>query len=768
MDSSDVSDSGTVSAPNTADRHADDAPDTTARLRRSDGSYPVLTCLIVSENDSVRTLLESMLRVRRHLVNSCDLEGMATIDIEQLNPHLAVVDWRLPDNTANDLLRRIRGDGSHTSHCQVLAIVDADSGPEVSTILAAGVADVLTEPLETTAVEMRIRVSEQIAAEFQRLEQAYAELNLSHERLLISCGGTDDGLWDADLRHGVVTLSPEWEGLVGFEVDRHPTVDAWLELVDEQDRDRIRQLIESVSRGELQSLEERYRLICDDGGRRPMLMRGETVRDGSGEVERLVCRHSELTTDGRSYEEPRSNLLVDPLTRLASRTVLLDRLRHAFARASRMQDKPFAVLFFDIDRFKNVNDSLGHLVGDKLLVSIAERVRSICRPSDTVCRFGGDEFVIVAEDVESVRDATSIAGRLHQEFQVPFILDGSEVYATVSTGIAMWHSGYEKPENLLRDADNAMYRAKDLGRNRYAVFDKKMHAEVVATLELENDLRRAVSRKEFRPFYQPIISLKRGNLVGFEVLARWDHPTRGLVSPGVFIQVAEEMGIAVQIDRIVAEEACRQLRPWQVQFRIEPPITISLNISTTQFLQLELVSRIDHTLRQNGLYGRDIKLEVTESVLMENTEHATAMLDQLAALDIGLSIDDFGTGYSSLAYLKRFEIDSLKIDYSFVSRMVDDMDSMEIVRTIIDLGRNLGKTTIAEGVETDAQLEALRKLGVDQVQGFYIARPMPAEDATELLDRIHLSRNHLQTILVDRLCDDQGISDDQDISLGED
>jgi diguanylate cyclase (GGDEF)-like protein len=518
--------------------------------------------------------------------------------------------------------------------------------------------------------------------------------------------------------------------------------------------------VESAARGELQSLEEHYRLITLDGTHRRFMMRGETVRDANGEALRLVCRHSDVTDDKIPFEEPRTNLLIDPLTRLASRTVLLDRLRHAFARASRMKDKPFAVLFFDIDRFKTVNDSLGHLVGDKLLMAIADRVRSICRPSDTVCRFGGDEFVIVAEDVDSVRDATSIAERLHQEFQVPFQLGESEAYATVSTGIAMWHQGYEKPENLLRDADNAMYRAKDLGRNRYAVFDEKMHAEVVATLELENDLRRAVSRVEFRPFYQPIISLAKGNLVGFEVLARWDHPTRGLVLPGDFIPASEEMGIAVQIDRIVAEEACRQLRPWQVQFRLDPPITISLNISTTQFLQLELVSRIDHTLRQSGLYGRDIKLEVTESVLMENTEHATAMLDQLRALDIGLSIDDFGTGYSSLSYLKRFEIDSLKIDCSFVARMLEDLDSMEIVRTIIDLGRNLGKTTVAEGVETDAQLEALRELGVDRVQGFYIAHPMPVEDATELLDRIHLSKNHLQTLLVDRLYDDQNDFED--------
>jgi len=703
-----------------------------------------------------------MLKVRRHTVTTCDPDELAEIDVVDLAPQLAVIDWRLPGGLAKELIDGIRSDGRLASTCQVIAVADSNTGSEISTILDNGFCDVLAEPLEPASVEARIRVHEHIASEFARLEDAYAELHQNHERLLISCGGQRDGIWDSDLLTGDLTLSPEWRDLIGPSADLHTTTDSWLEVVDDEDRDRIRQLIESVARGELQSLEAHYRLVRPDGSHRRIAVQGETVRDPGGEALRLVCRHSDITDEHLSFEEPRTNLLVDPLTRLASRTVLLDRLRHAFARATRMKDKPFAVLFFDIDRFKNVNDSLGHLVGDKLLMAIADRVRSICRPSDTVCRFGGDEFVIVAEDVESVRDATNIAGRLHQEFQVPFHLGDTEAYATVSTGIAMWHPGYEKPEYLLRDADNAMYRAKDLGRNRYAVFDEKMHAEAVATLELENDLRRAVTRKEFTPFFQPIISLKTGNMVGFEVLARWNHPTRGLVLPGEFIPASEEMGVAVQIDRLVADEACKQVRPWQMQFRMDPPITISLNISTTQFLQLELVSRIDHTLRQNGLYGRDIKLEVTESVLMENTEHATAMLDQLSALDIGLSIDDFGTGYSSLSYLKRFEIDSLKIDYSFVTKMLEDVDSMEIVRTIVDLGRNLGKTTIAEGVETDAQLEALRAMGVDQVQGFYIARPMPAENATELLDRIHISRNHLQTILVDRLVDEQGIDFDQD------
>ena len=760
MNPSDPSVQSAELTPEGLERRGDEI--SVSRSASSTGPRPLLKCLIVSHDEDVRSLLDSMLKVRRHSVLTCDHLELEDVDLVEFAPNLSIIDWRLPDGIAQDLVQQIHSETRLASACQILAVVDSYSSSEVSTILDSGVCDVLTEPLEPASVEARIRVHEHIAAEFLKLERAYAELRQSHERLLISCGGQEDGLWDVNVRSGELTLSPEWGALIGPDVPRQTNIESWLEFVDEEDRDRIRQLIESAARGELQSLEEHYRLITPDGTLRRFMMRGETVRDADGEALRLVCRHTDVTDDKITFEESRTNLLIDPLTRLASRTVLLDRLRHAFARASRMKDKPFAVLFFDIDRFKTVNDSLGHLVGDKLLMAIADRVRSICRPSDTVCRFGGDEFVIVAEDVDSVRDATSIAERLHHEFQVPFQLNESEAYATVSTGIAMWHQGYDKPEDLLRDADNAMYRAKDLGRNRYAVFDEKMHAEVVATLELENDLRRAVTRKEFRPFYQPIISLDKGNLVGFEVLARWDHPTRGLVLPGEFIPASEEMGIAVQIDRIVADVACRQVRPWQTQYRMDPPISISLNISTTQFLQLELVSRIDHTLRQNGLYGRDIKLEVTESVLMENTVHATAMLDQLSALDIGLSIDDFGTGYSSLSYLKRFEIDSLKIDYSFVTKMLEDVDSMEIVRTIIDLGRNLGKTTIAEGVETDAQLEALRDMGCDQVQGFYIARPMPAEDAAELLDRIHLSRNHLQTLLVDHLVEEQNVDLDED------
>jgi diguanylate cyclase (GGDEF)-like protein len=447
----------------------------------------------------------------------------------------------------------------------------------------------------------------------------------------------------------------------------------------------------------------------------------------------------------------RSRAVHDRLTGLPTREVIVDQLDRMCAASRGVPEQAFAVLFFDIDRFKYINDSLGHFKGNLLLGKIAERVRALCDPSMTAARFGGDEFAVVAESLVDIRAAISVADRLLSTFSIPFDLDGVEVFVTVSIGIAFWNPSYSKPEDLLRDADTAMYRAKAMGRNRYAVFDTSMHDRVVATLQLENDLRRALVRNEFSPYYQPIVDLASGRITGFEALVRWEHPERGLVMPSDFIPVAEDMGAIIQLDRYVAEQGCQQLRTWRGQFRPHKSLNLSVNISSTQFNQPDLVPQIDLILRNTGLYGKSLTIEVTESVLMENAAHAVHMLEQLRSLDIGISIDDFGTGYSSLAYLRRFGIDALKIDHSFVSRMLNDDDSQEIVRTICTLARNLGKQTVAEGVETRSQLEAIRELGVDRVQGNFIAPALPADRATDLLRRTAGSDDHLAKILADRM-----------------
>lgn len=425
--------------------------------------------------------------------------------------------------------------------------------------------------------------------------------------------------------------------------------------------------------------------------------------------------------------------LRDPLTGLIGRSVLLEKMEEAFSRSRRNSALGFAVLYCDIDRFKNINDGLGHEMGDRLLCAVARRLERLARPTDTVSRLVGDEFVIVVEDLSGVRGATAVAERIRAEFEAPFDLDGHEVFASLSIGIVVWEPRYSCPEDLLRDADTAKYRAKATGRNNFVVFDEAMHTQVVAALELENDLRRAIARQEFRPFFQPIVSITQGRVVGFEALMRWDHPSRGLLEPGDFIGAAEEMGAIIQMDCWLTEEACRQLRAWQTKYRDLMPLTVAVNISPTHFLHHDLVRQIDLILRNTGLYGESLKIEVTESMLVENTEYASQMLEQLGALNIGISLDDFGTGYSSLAYLRRFEIDTIKIDQSFVSTMLEDEDSSEIVRTVVTLAKNLGKEIVAEGVETLSQFEALRALGVDQVQGYLVAYPMPADEVEVML-----------------------------------
>lgn len=419
----------------------------------------------------------------------------------------------------------------------------------------------------------------------------------------------------------------------------------------------------------------------------------------------------------------------DQLTNLPNRALLTEHIKLAIERPRSRDEQFFALLFLDLDRFKNINDSLGHIAGDQLLVATARCLEDCMRPMDTVARLGGDEFAILLDGLESPDEAILVAERIQQALTRPFILNGHEVFVTTSIGITLSNTGYEDPENVLRDADTAMYRAKEGGKARFEVFDSSMHSHAVALLQLENDLRRAIERREFRVYYQPIVDLETDAVSGFEALVRWYHPERGLVPPDEFIGIAEETGLIVDIGIWVLHESCRQLQEWHSTLGLKS-LSVAVNLSAKQFAQPDLVNQVKEILQETGLDAHYLKLEITETVVMENAEVARNMLSQLCALGVQLSIDDFGTGYSSLSYLHRFPVKTLKIDRSFIGRMSANGENCEVVKTINTLANNLGMSVVAEGIETETQLAQLKAMGCGYGQGYIFSRPVMAEAAT--------------------------------------
>jgi diguanylate cyclase (GGDEF)-like protein/PAS domain S-box-containing protein len=491
--------------------------------------------------------------------------------------------------------------------------------------------------------------------------------------------------------------------------------------------------INQLLKGKVPTFQTEKRYIHKDGHVVQVLWSVSQAQVEGSDSTHLIFQIQDITDRKQAEERLLHDAFHDGLTGLPNRALLIDHLKLTIARAKRNKGLVYAVLFLDLDRFKIVNDSLGHIIGDQLLIGIARRLELCLREGDTVARVGGDEFTILLEDLSDESEAAAIAERIQEELKVPFYLGGRDVFTSVSIGIALSSRGYDQPDEILRDADTAMYRAKSLGKARHEMFDEEMHELAVNLLQMETDLRRAHERNEFIIEYQPIVSLTDFRVCGFEALVRWQHPERGLISPLDFIPVAEEGGQILQIGQWVLKQACADMRGWQDRFPSDTPLYVTVNLSAKQFTQSDLIDQVKECLRETGLDPNNLKLEITESVVMDNIETATAMLVQLRALGVRLSIDDFGTGYSSLSYLHRFPIDTLKIDRSFVTRIVNDKENIEIVRTILMLAENLGMDVVAEGVETQEQMALLRQLSCSSGQGYFFSKPMKVHEAEQII-----------------------------------
>ncbi|MBD2308410.1 EAL domain-containing protein [Chroococcidiopsis sp. FACHB-1243] len=521
----------------------------------------------------------------------------------------------------------------------------------------------------------------------------------------------------------------------------------WLTIY-QPDWQLAQQWLDRVLRERLVTCENELRKIRKDGSVVWVRERSQLLFDEDGMPTELhvICR--DITERKHAEEQLLHNVFHDALTGLPNRSLFMNRLERAVEHSKRDEDYLFAVLFLDLDRFKVINDSLGHTLGDEFLIAIARRLEACIRPTDMAARLGGDEFTILLEGIDDISDTIQVAERIQAQLTLPFNLGGQEVFTTASIGIVLRTTSNTQPEDLLRDADIAMYRAKSLGKARYEIFNPEMRHRAIARLQMETELRRAIERQEFRIHYQPIISLQTGRIVGFEALIRWQHPNRGLVYPTEFMSIAEEIGLGLALDRWVLREACHQLQQWQEQFLSSPAdeesaasdssraiqsLTINVNLGTPQFGQAELLQHIDRVLQETHLDASSLQLEITENAIMQNDEAASVMLSQLGAMGIRLLVDDFGTGYSSLGRLHRFAIDMLKIDRSFVSNIGTSAVSLEITETIVTLAQKLDVDVTAEGVETAEQLARLRELNCGYGQGYFFSMPLEASAAEALI-----------------------------------
>ena len=693
-------------------------------------SETAITCrvLLVEDIESEAELVTKHLRRVsgwRFIIDHCDRLTPALERAREGGYDIILLDLNLPDGAGIEVCQRMHQSAPHTPTIVLTNQTSVELGTKA---LREGAQDYLIKrEVDGPLLGRVIRY----AIERARVDRALRE---SEQRYTLAVAGANDGIWDWNIRDHAVYFSPRWKGILGYSSGEiADQIREWFERVDQRDREHFDEAVNQHLEGLTGSFECEYRMVTKGGEVRWVLSRGLAVRDDRNNVIRMAGSMTDITRRKQTEARLLHEAMHDALTGLPNRILFMDRLDLALRRFRRDAAKMFAVLFFDLDRFKHINDSLGHAVGDELLAQVAGRILGCLRPGDTLARLGGDEFAIVLNDIGGPTDAIYVVERVQESLAQEFDIDAHTIYTTASIGIAVSSEIYRAPDDMLRDADIAMYRAKNSGQATYAVFDTYMHDQAMFQHRMETDLRRALDKGEFDIYYQPIITMETERVQGFEALLRWHHPSRGMVLPDEFIGIVEDTSLVVPIGWWVIERACHQIATWQRLFPVDPPLAMSINVSGKLFLTDDMAKRLAALLEDCGVSPTSIRLEITERVVMDHGDLVLSTLADLRELGVELHIDDFGTGYSSLSYLQRFRYDTLKIDRSFVQTMSEKVDSSAIVEAIITLGGTLGMKVVAEGVETADQVKRLRSMHCPAAQGFWFSRPMHQDAVNDYL-----------------------------------